>query len=344
MTKRNIYMLVMIVILLLLLLYVTCWKGIVDYEYAYPLEPSSDHEAIDAVITWVDSTDQQWIANKKLCEKQQLCDKYKSDNSGVRYTPTDDRIVDAELRLCVELILKHMPQVRNIYIVVARPQKRDWFDNIDKVCVVYHDQIWPSDHGLPTFNSFAIETSIHRIPGLSEKFIYFNDDFYVTAPVHPSQFFDDVGRPIHTAYITHRAQFSFLPNAYCKIWYHLSRRLGYNRLLIPKHVPIALTKTLMRRAELTFGDLWTRTTCAKFRRSDIIPPIGVCVNMNGLVKHPSTYSSSYIDGRRSHIIRSVLTQRKTPNFICVNDCTSDQVCIVYNTMVDFFDLDIPHIK
>ena len=49
---------------------------------------------------------------------------------------------------------------------------------------------------MPTFNSHAIESALHKIPGLAENFIYFNDDFLVTKPTHKSFFFDSINRPI----------------------------------------------------------------------------------------------------------------------------------------------------
>lgn len=36
---------------------------------------------------------------------------------------------------------------------------------------------------LPTFNSFAITSHLHRIPGLSPKFIYLEDDMLFLAPL-----------------------------------------------------------------------------------------------------------------------------------------------------------------
>ena len=41
---------------------------------------------------------------------------------------------------------------------------------------VTHEDIFPNKSHLPTFSSPAIEAHIHRIPGLSQRYIYFNDD------------------------------------------------------------------------------------------------------------------------------------------------------------------------
>jgi len=42
---------------------------------------------------------------------------------------------------------------------------------------------------LPTFNSNAIEVNLHKIPDLSDKFVYFNDDFFILRKTEPSHFF-----------------------------------------------------------------------------------------------------------------------------------------------------------
>ena len=42
---------------------------------------------------------------------------------------------------------------------------------------------------LPTFSSHPIELHLHRIKGLSEHFVYFNDDLFITKPLPPERFF-----------------------------------------------------------------------------------------------------------------------------------------------------------
>ena len=46
-----------------------------------------------------------------------------------------------------------------------------------------------SQINLPVFNSRAIEINLHRIPGLAEQFVYFNDDMFITKPVTKEDFF-----------------------------------------------------------------------------------------------------------------------------------------------------------
>jgi hypothetical protein len=60
-------------------------------------------------------------------------------------------------------------------------------------CVIHHDEIFPDTQHLPTFNSYAIECHLHRIPHLSERFLAFNDDTFATRPIPvTSQFRDSV--------------------------------------------------------------------------------------------------------------------------------------------------------
>ena len=80
----------------------------------------------------------------------------------------------------------YAPWVRNIYLVTD-DQVPDWLDtSCPDVKVVSHREIFANQADLPTFNSHAIESQIHRIEGLSEHFLYLNDDFFVGRPLSPT--------------------------------------------------------------------------------------------------------------------------------------------------------------
>ena len=53
---------------------------------------------------------------------------------------------------------------------------------------VTHKEIFANPDHLPTFSSPAIEINMHRIPGLSNRFIYSNDDFFLMRPICPVKF------------------------------------------------------------------------------------------------------------------------------------------------------------
>lgn len=94
-----------------------------------------------------------------------------------------------ELRYSLRSVEKHAPWVRHIFIV-TNGQIPSWL-NLDnpRVSVVTHQDIFLNHSHLPTFSSPAIEAHIHRIPGLSQKFIYLNDDVMFGKDVWPDDFY-----------------------------------------------------------------------------------------------------------------------------------------------------------
>lgn len=82
----------------------------------------------------------------------------------------------------------HLPFVRKVYLVVARESQVPAWINRDNVKVVLHKDIIPEEY-LPTFNSCTIELFLHRIPGLDEQFVYFNDDILPLRDCTPDTFF-----------------------------------------------------------------------------------------------------------------------------------------------------------
>lgn len=132
---------------------------------------------IDFVITWVDGSDEEWLQEKK---------KYQPgldvDDSLVRYRDF------GTLKYLFRSIEKFAPWVRNIFLV-TNGQVPKWL-NLEhpKVKLVRHSDFIPQEY-LPTFNAQPIEWNLHRIEGLSENFVYFNDDVILTNHVEPTDFF-----------------------------------------------------------------------------------------------------------------------------------------------------------
>lgn len=90
--------------------------------------------------------------------------------------------------LLVRCIRAFMPFVKTIYILLWREsQRQPWMDGYG-IRVVYHREFVPERY-LPTFNSRTLEMFLHRIPDLSEHFIYANDDMFPVAPMKEDNFF-----------------------------------------------------------------------------------------------------------------------------------------------------------
>lgn len=69
------------------------------------------------------------------------------------------------------------------------PQVPSWLDTTHpRLSVVTHSDIFPNKSHLPVFSSPAIETHLHRIPGLSRFFVYFNDDVFLGSDTWPEDF------------------------------------------------------------------------------------------------------------------------------------------------------------
>lgn len=138
---------------------------------------------IDAVYTWVDDADLDW-QKKKLHAQHGVAEDHHGDAiSDGRFRNRD------ELRYSLRSLHMYAPWLRHIYIVTAG-QRPSWLKaDLKGVTVVDHSEIFSDGSALPTFNSHAIESQLHHIEGLSEHFLYFNDDFLLGQPQFPDQYF-----------------------------------------------------------------------------------------------------------------------------------------------------------
>lgn len=131
---------------------------------------------IDFVMIWVDGNDPAW--QKEFMKYQ--------DDAGDR---REHRFRDMDLmRYWFRGVEQFAPWVNKVYFVTCG-QRPAWLntEHPKLVCVDHKDFI-PAQY-LPTFSSHAIEVNLHRIEGLSEQFVYFNDDMFLTAPTEPELFF-----------------------------------------------------------------------------------------------------------------------------------------------------------
>lgn len=130
---------------------------------------------MDAVITYVNGLDPVWREEYSRALNIPALDKRFRDWGTLKYL--------------LRGIETYMPFVRNVFLVVSgRTQVPDWAS--ERLKVVTHKDIIPEKF-LPTFNSTTIEMFLHRIPGLDEQFIYFNDDMFPVAPSSENDYFRD---------------------------------------------------------------------------------------------------------------------------------------------------------
>ncbi len=153
-------------------------------------KPAKLGEPIDVVITWVDSSDPGF---------QSIYDSYRSNSpksKGSTDKPERHR-ENGELLYVLRSIEKFIPWIRNIYIV-TNGQKPDFINfESPKIHLVSHNDIFDDNGKLPCFNSFVIDSYVHNIPGLSEWFLRFDDDFFVGKPVSQKTIFGNNGFGVH---------------------------------------------------------------------------------------------------------------------------------------------------
>lgn len=139
-------------------------------------------QGIDFVITWVDGNDPAWRA-----EKAKYSPNKDTDDTDMRYR-------DMELlKYWFRGVEKYAPWVRKIHFITWG-HVPEWLDvNHPKLHIVRHEDYIPTKY-LPVFNSNVLEIYMNKIEDLSEKFIYFNDDFFLINKVREEHFFKD-GKP-----------------------------------------------------------------------------------------------------------------------------------------------------
>ena len=137
-----------------------------------------DKEKIDFVIIWVDGNDPEWQKEKRMYDKSND----KGDNTDVRFRSWDN------LQYWFRGVEKFAPWVNKIHFVTWG-HLPEWLDTTNpKLHIVNHKDYIPEEF-LPTFNANTIELNLHRIEGLADQFVYFNDDMFVTNYVKPAEFF-----------------------------------------------------------------------------------------------------------------------------------------------------------
>ncbi|KUL38784.1 sugar phosphotransferase [Streptomyces sp. NRRL F-4489] len=217
---------------------------------------------IDVVYTWVDGADPAW--QRRRAEFSGTAYHEEAANAA-RYANHD------ELRYSLRSLAMYAPWVRTIYLVTD-DQTPAWLDTSQPgIKVVSHREIFADPALLPTFNSHAIESQLHHIDGLSEHFLYFNDDVFLGSERSPRDFFlangltkffpspalvplgppspDDV--PVSIAGKNNRAL--------------IQERFGTTPVSKMRHVPHALSRSVLAEIEREFAEQHRATAAQRFR-------------------------------------------------------------------------------
>ncbi len=138
-------------------------------------------EKIDFVIPWVDSNDHEW-QREKDCYSGIITPE--NDNRDIRFRDWET------LKYWFRGVDRYAPWVNKIHFITWGHLPKWLNTNHPKLHIVNHKDYIPNQY-LPTFSSHVIELNMHRIPGLSDHFVYFNDDIFILKPLSEKDFFID---------------------------------------------------------------------------------------------------------------------------------------------------------
>lgn len=225
---------------------------------------------IDVVYTWVDGDDPAWRERMLRARADMRGTAYHPEAQAAnRYQSRD------ELRYSLRSLEMYAPWVRHVYLVTDR-QVPTWLAPSDRLTVVDHRDIFTDPSVLPVFNSSAIISQLHHIEGLSEHYLYFNDDVFLGADARPADFWHGSGIakvfPSTKPRAFGRARHEDAPhfNISKNIRLALEESVGRSVSYATQHTPYPQIRSVNYEIEQRFADVVDGTARQRFRHHDDI--------------------------------------------------------------------------
>ena len=262
---------------------------------------------MDAVITYVNGNDPVWKKDYEEFTNVSLMGKRFRDWGTLKYL--------------LRGIENRMPFVRNVYLVVSHPsQVPEWVDR-KNLKIVLHRDIIPEEF-LPTFNCNPIEMHLHRIPGLDEEYLYFNDDMFPVGDCKPEDFFCN-GRPV-IGYYRH----FIAGNMYKKICRN-SDRLARKALGLkpsffftrPQHICSPMLKSQCEELYYMVEEQVRRTSASRTRTENDLNQYLFLDYMNykGMVIREKISNKHFSVSVASPESLEAFLRKPDRNLVCIND-------------------------
>ena len=320
---------------------------------------------IDIVVTWVDGNDPQWQASRA---------KYETNTGDLGNSERRFRDWDL-MRYWFRGVEKFAPWVNKV-IFITCGQHPDWL-NVDnpKLKLVDHRDYMPED-ALPTFNSNAIELGINKIDGLSDRFILFNDDFFIINELKETDFFVN-GLPcdfVALDAIEPSEDFDYVLANNVRIinenfdkrevlsrnksqWFNLKDVKSVMRTVALRkpwnkftgfrdyHTPVAYTKKEFDDMWVRYPDLMNDTVHRRFRDKDNISHWLIRYWRLASGEFVTSSQKKYIfipveNGDNSALIDTIRKQRR--KILCINDNFSgSDISVVQKSLRDAFEAILP---
>ena len=286
--------------------------------FTWPLGTQPVPFPVDAVYTWVDDTDPAWQESRSRFDSMDASE----DGAGpARFGHSD------ALRYSLRSLWYYAPYIRNIYIVTDSQRPR-WLATGPHVTIVDHRDIFNDPTALPVFNSHAIETQLHHIPGLSEQYLYINDDVFFGRASHWSEYFTPAGTP---CFFESLVRIPVAPDTGAPGIDHaganaqrvLVELFGWASNQKMKHTPHAQLRSIHDELERRLPDVYANTARSRFRSDHDISAASFLHHRyaeamgRGVSKETE---SEFIDLRRSDLGQRLdrLVEQRPASF-CLND-------------------------
>ncbi|MFR0354996.1 stealth family protein [Streptomyces sediminimaris] len=278
---------------------------------------------VDVVYTWVDGEEPQMRAKRARYQGRGTAEILAKETNASRYTSHD------ELKYSLRSLAMYADFVRHVYIVTDG-QKPHWLDDrAAGVTVVDHRDIFPPDV-LPVFNSHAIETRLHHIEGLSEHYLYFNDDVFVGRRVTAEHFFHGSGlmkipvSPLKIGVGKPHAEETATNSASKNVRRLLMEKFGRMTTNNFMHTPLPQQRETLRALEELFAEDVRRTTASRFRSPQDVAMTAPLLYQYALMTGrgvPGTFSFRYVNISRPDAEARLddLRRNRRFDFFCLND-------------------------
>jgi hypothetical protein len=277
---------------------------------------------IDLVFSWVDGASIEW--QRARARRMQSYVVGEGDDSQARFRQLD------ELKYALRSVHLFAPWIRNVYIVTDSPRP-DWLAEHPRVRIAPSEEFFADPSVLPTHNSHAVESQLHNIPGLSEHFLYSNDDMFFGRPVGPEFFFSPGGVSRFIESTTRiglggpNPQRSGFENAA-----RINRELLRTRFgkLIGRHLehtPVPMRISVVRELEAEFPEEFARTAASTFRSATDISVTNSLYHYYALFTGRAVLETrakvKYVDttARSGLVAMRRLLDRRTTDLFCLND-------------------------
>ncbi|MFP4635697.1 MAG: stealth family protein [Nitriliruptoraceae bacterium] len=304
---------------------------------------------IDVVYTWVDDRDPEWRRHyDRALQRLGRGELNREATDPARFRSRD------ELRYTLRSLAAYAPFVRNVYVVTSG-QVPEWLDTTaDNLHVIRHEDILDADC-LPTFNSHAIESRLHHIPGLAEHYLYLNDDFFFGRPTAASTFFTPDGHPRffpdHQAMVpdgpcspADRAVDSASKNTRDLMEAEFGLMVKYKM----QHVPYPQRRSLLFEMEERFPLVFKQTARNQLRHHTDLNIPSCLSHYYGFATgaaHPGRISASYINigNPWAPLTMRRLLQRHDRDTFCLNDgpMSDRRRAVVATNLTDFLEAYFP---